>query len=147
MKLLQSIADKGGIFELLRFVVVGGLATLTDLAVTALLYYGAGLESENLISTLAFLTAFFVSYFGHRSFTFKSQGSALKYFALAAAMQALRNLIILFLVQVLALRGLPPMIIAMVLVTGITYVCSKYLVFKARGLGRVLQFKFKRIQA
>ena len=126
----QELLKAGGIFEVMRFVIVGGLATLVDLAVTVTLVYGFDLgQSENLVTTVAFATAFLVSYFGHRFFTFQKNGKASAFLVLALSTLALRNIIVWFLTAYV-MRGIVPLIIAMALVTVITYLVSKFGIFK-----------------
>ena len=56
MKLLQAINTKN-YFELIRFVIVGGLATVVDLVMTTVLVFTTSFH-ENLITSIAFITAF-----------------------------------------------------------------------------------------
>ena len=126
----QELLKAGGIFEVMRFVIVGGLATAVDLAVTITLVYGFDLgQSENLVTTVAFATAFLVSYFGHRFFTFQKNGKASSFLLLALSTLTLRNLIVWFLTEYV-MRGIVPLVIAMALVTIITYLVSKFGIFK-----------------
>ena len=126
----QELLKAGGIFEVMRFVIVGGLATAVDLAVTITLVYGFDLgQSENLVTTVAFATAFLVSYFGHRFFTFQKNGKASSFLLLALSTLALRNLIVWFLTEYV-MRGIVPLVIAMALVAIITYLVSKFGIFK-----------------
>lgn len=118
-----------GIFELIRFIFIGGLATITDLVVTICLFFMFPSLHENIVTTIAFLIAFFVSYFGHSKVTFQKEGSIVKFFALSFSMLLLRN-VILFLLVTFVMRGLIPIIISMILVTAITFVVSKFFVFK-----------------
>lgn len=129
--LINKVRYGGKLFELIRFVIVGGAATAVDLAVTFILYFIDKSLSENLITTCAFCVAFLVSYFGHRFFTFHEHGSIVKYWLLACSMLILRNIIVFILVKVW-MDGLPPIILAMLMVTVITYLVSKYLVFKPK---------------
>lgn len=128
--LLHKIKSGSGIYELLRFVLVGGLATLTDLCVTMVLFFCSDWMSvhENSVTTLAFCVAFFVSYFGHRFFTFHHQGSILHFLLLSGSMLILRNILVYAMVS-LWMRGLPPIILAMAAVTVLTYLISKYKIF------------------
>ena len=116
------------LYEAARFVIVGGLATLTDLGVSVVLALTTGL-SENAVTTLAFLTAFWVSYFGHRYFTFRKKGGALPFFCLAAGTLALRNLLVWLLVLA-GVRGLAALIAAMAAVTAVTYLVAKFKIFR-----------------
>lgn len=110
---------------------VGGLATLVDLAITTILFVVSSFN-ENIITTLAFISAFWVSYFGHRYFTFKSSGSVKAFFALAISTLILRNLIVYALVYV-GIGGYISLILGMLIVTGITYFISKYKIFNHSG--------------
>ncbi len=128
---LRKGLQKGGAFELIRFAIVGGLATVVDLAVTFILVYGLDMgQHENIVTSIAFAIAFFVSYFGHRFFTFHKSGSALKFLALALSTLALRNVIVWLLTYFDIMRGIAPLILAMALVTIITYIVSKFGIFK-----------------
>lgn len=126
----NAVAHGGGIFELMRFVLVGGLATLVDLIVTFALVYGADMgERENLVTTAAFCTAFLVSYFGHRFFTFQKKGSPVAFLALALSTLLLRNVIV-WLLTLYVVRGIIALVLAMAIVTVVTYVVSKFGIFK-----------------
>ena len=116
----QKANGKKNFFELIRFVIVGGMSTVVDLVVTTVLVFSTALNA-NFITTIAFLTAFLVSFFGHRYFTFKRKGSILSFFALAVSTLILRNIFVWFMLHILNLSNYPALIIAMVLVTGITY--------------------------
>ena len=126
---LDKVSQGGQFYELVRFVIVGGAATVTDLAVSIVLFFAYPGMSENVITTCAFCIAFFVSYFGHRYFTFKQEGNILKFLALSCSMLVLRNIIVFVLVRIW-MPGLTPIVLAMALVTVITYLISKYMVFK-----------------
>ena len=117
----QKANGEKNFFELIRFVIVGGMSTVLVFT-TAL--------NANFITTIAFLTAFLVSFFGHRYFTFKRKGSILSFFALAVSTLILRNIFVWFMLHILNLSNYPALIIAMVLVTGITYFVAKFKVFK-----------------
>ena len=127
MKLLQAINTKN-YFELIRFVIVGGLATVVDLVMTTVLVFTTSFH-ENLITSIAFITAFWVSFFGNIYFTFKAKGSPVAFFALALSTLAIRNLIV-YLLVIANIRGFTALIIAMAVVTVITYVVAKFKIFK-----------------
>ena len=74
----QKANGEKNFFELIRFVIVGGMSTVVDLVVTTVLVFTTALNA-NFITTIAFLTAFLVSFFGHRYFTFKRKGSILSF--------------------------------------------------------------------
>lgn len=125
----QKANGKKNFFELIRFVIVGGMSTVVDLVVTTVLVFTTALNA-NFITTIAFLIAFLVSFFGHRYFTFKRKGSILSFFALAVSTLILRNIFVWFMLHILNLSNYPALIIAMVLVTVITYFVAKFKVFK-----------------
>ena len=127
MKLLQAINTKN-YFELIRFVIVGGLATVVDLVMTTVLVFTTSFH-DNLITSIAFITAFWVSFFGHRYFTLKAKGSPVAFFALALSTLAIRNLIV-YLLVLANISGFTALIIAMAVVTVITYVVAKFKIFK-----------------
>lgn len=127
--LLSMVKGEGRIKEFVRFVMVGGAATVTDLAVSIVLLYVFYLH-ENIVTTLAFLCAFLVSYFGHRNFTFKKSGSVLKFLLVSVSMLITRNVLVFLFMTLLDWHALKPLIVSMALVMIITFLLSKYLVFK-----------------
>lgn len=130
MDIKTLFKSQGSFFEIIRFLIVGSLATLTDLIVSVILLYTTRFN-ENIITTLAFSIAFFVSYFGHKSFTFKSDGKILAFFALALSMLVLRNIIVAIFVHYVV-GGLVAIVSAMLIVTAITYIISKFFVFRKK---------------
>ncbi|MGN0901794.1 MAG: GtrA family protein, partial [Succinivibrio sp.] len=127
---VHDLMSKGSIFEIMRFGMVGGLATLTDLVLCYVLISFTALEGmENVVNTIAFLAAFWVSFFGHRYFTFKKKGNPIKFFVLAVTTLILRNIIVAFMVFVLDVRGMTALFTAIVAVTVITYVIAKFRIF------------------
>ena len=130
LKLNMQLTDKlknKNLYELVRFFIVGGLATVVDLLVTTVLFFATDFN-ENAITSLALIIAFWVSFFGHRYFTFKKKGSPVKFFVLAISTLLLRNLIVFLLVTV-GIHGYAALLTAIVVVTAITYFFSKYKVF------------------
>ncbi len=124
--------NKSSFFELVRFVIVGSLATITDLSITFLLVFLFEGINSNLVTTIAFCIAFFVSFFGHKSYTFKKDGKMLSFFLLAISMLILRNIIV-YLLELYIIKGLIAIIIAMFIVTFITFFISKFFVFKGEN--------------
>ena len=115
-------------FQAARFIIVGIAATLTDLGVSSLLLKIFGWH-ETLCAAIGFAVAFWVSYFGHRFFTFRTFGNPFKFFLLAISMLALREVMILGLTMV-NIRGFWALFIPLCAVTLVTFVVSKYQVFK-----------------
>lgn len=150
--------------RIVRFVFVGGLATLVDLAVTAVLISGVGADGlaaaavwaaglagdlsaaaaarigefvrayfEEIVSVTGFLTAFWVSFYGHSRVTFRkkrSLGVLWRLIVLSVFNLWLRAWIIHAIKINLHLYGYVPTVSAMVIVTAISYAGSKYWVFR-----------------
>lgn len=114
-------------FQATRFIIVGIAATLTDLGVSSLLLKIFGWH-ETLCAAIGFAVAFWVSYFGHRFFTFRTFGNPFKFFLLAISMLALREVMILGLTMV-NIRGFWALFIPLCAVTLVTFVISKYKIF------------------
>lgn len=125
---MKKIINHSKYGQIVRFLVVGASATLVDLIVSFIFLHFV-INNENVVTTIGFAVAFIVSYTGHRYFTFQQHGSAIKFFALALCMLALRNLIVVGLVA-LNIRGMIALIIAIVAVTIITFLVSKFSIFK-----------------
>ena len=115
-------------FQAARFVIVGVAATLTDLGVSTLLLKIFGWH-ETVCAAIGFAVAFWVSYLGHRFFTFRTFGNPFKFFLLAVSMLGLREAMILALTA-MGVRGFVALFIPLCVVTLITFVISKYKVFK-----------------
>ncbi|MGN0914935.1 MAG: GtrA family protein [Succinivibrio sp.] len=132
---VKDLMSKGSVFEIMRFGMVGGAATVTDLMLCyVLITFSALHDMENVVNTIAFLVAFWVSFFGHRYFTFKKKGSPLKFFVLAVTTLILRNIIVAFMVFVLDVRGMAALLTAIVAVTAITYIIAKFRIFNQESV-------------
>lgn len=77
--------------QLLRFGLVGGLATLVHLGVAWLVLYYWPLAYPFLVNLIAFLVAFQVSFWGHARFTFRQKGSAWRFMGVTLGGFALNN--------------------------------------------------------
>ena len=115
-------------FQTLRFAAVGVAATLTDLLVSWLLWKFLSLH-ETAAAAIGFAVAFWVSWFGHRYFTFRREGSPVRFFLVAVSMLGVRELMIWGLTA-LGVRGFWAMFIPLAAVTMLTFLASKYAVFK-----------------
>lgn len=115
-------------WQLFRFGLVGGGATLIDLGTSALLLHTWPQMMENMVSTLAFCVAFGFSFFGHRYITFQTHGNPVKFFMVAVFSLIVRNLLLWGLLG-LGLSGLLPIVIATLSVTILTYILSRIWVF------------------
>ena len=115
--------------EKIRFIVVGCGASLVHLVSAesiVVLNTKLSIYSVNLIS---FFLAFLFSYIGHRFFTFAKEGSLLKFF-LTAILGFFINNIILSSGIYLGLDGNVAIFIAIMIVPAVTFLLSKYWVFK-----------------
>lgn len=88
--------------QIMRFGIVGGAATATHMAVAAALLSATVPWPVWLINVIAFAVAFWVSFFGHRHFTFKRKGSPVRFLGAAMAGLAVNNV---FLLAVLWVTG------------------------------------------
>lgn len=147
---------KSEIKRILRFLVIGGLAAGVDLLVAFLLVYLLGIDVykevvcnvlhqcsdasffynkfEEVVSAISFFVGFIVSYYGHALYTFKSGTSYRRLFkllSLAMFNLVIRTLIISFEKSV-GIDGYLSIVVSLVIVTVVSYVVSKYWVFKVR---------------
>ena len=77
-----------------RFLVIGGVATLTHLACALALTRAMPEASLYAVNAAAFAVAFFVSFYGHTHVTFRRGGSMMKFLVVAIAGFALNNLLL-----------------------------------------------------
>lgn len=77
--------------QLLRFGLVGGLATLVHLGVAWLSLLTWPAANPFVINLIAFLVAFQVSFWGHARFTFRQQGSAWRFMGVTLGGFTLNN--------------------------------------------------------
>lgn len=122
--------------QLVHFGGVGGLAAATHYAVVLLL---AGLGLHPLIANIfAFLTAFQVSYFGHRHLTFADTALALphsqtlpRFFLVAVSSFVLNECMFAALLRYTSMPYQLSLGIVLVLVAGLTFVLSRLFAFSA----------------
>jgi putative flippase GtrA len=132
MKSLQTrFAQHASVFW---FGVVGALAALTHYCVAVLLEYRGA--SAHVANISGFLSAFPVSYFGHRFFSFASQKSphhlALpKFFLVAVSGFVANHLMLLALLTFTSLPFWLALAIVMVVVAVSTYFLSRFWAFKS----------------
>ncbi|GAA3999279.1 hypothetical protein GCM10022279_23750 [Comamonas faecalis] len=119
-----------------QFVLVGGAAAATHLAVVALLVALLGL-APLAANVLAFLVAFVVSYNGHALLTFSGSGArgwpvVARYFAVASLGFAINELLYAAALHWLHWHYLWSLLAVLLLVAIGTFVLSKFWAFKAR---------------
>ncbi|KTT41137.1 hypothetical protein RSA46_04675 [Pseudomonas oryzihabitans] len=126
MSLLQLLNDDR--LRPLRFILVGGLATLVHILVAGALL--ATFSLQPYVTNLgAFLVAFGVSYCGHRYLTFARQGSIARFFIVAIAGFALNNLLLTGLLA-LGLSAFLAIVVATALVPVFSYLASSLWAFR-----------------
>ena len=119
------------LFQTLRFAAVGGAATLTNLLIAWMVWRVFNLH-ETVAVGIGFVVAFFVSYFGHRFFTFQKFGGIFKFFLLSVTMLGAYEIMV-FGLTAIGVRGFWAMFIPLSVVTLMTFVVSKYAVFRGRS--------------
>lgn len=116
-------------WQFLRFFIVGGMATLTHLltalCLTSVLWQDL---SVYIVNFLSFMTAFFVSYIGHRYITFCQSGSIIKFFVIALGGFIMNN-IVLFFVTHMGLKDFIAIATSTIFVPIVTYTFSKLWAF------------------
>lgn len=123
--------------QLLQFVLVGGSAAATHLAVVGIVVWLTGM-APLAANVLGFLVAFVVSYNGHAWLTFsaaqaRSWATVARFFAVACLSFGVNEVL-----YALALRWLPwnyfwSLALVLVVVAVGTFVLSKFWAFKARA--------------
>ena len=119
--------------QLIQFVLVGGAAAATHLAVVGLLVTFAGLAPLH-ANVLAFLIAFVVSYNGHALLTFSSaqvRGWAVmaKFFAVACLSFAANEFLYYIALHWLHWHYLPSLFAVLLVVAVVTFVAAKFWAF------------------
>ncbi|MCS2609039.1 GtrA family protein [Halomonas dongshanensis] len=116
-------------FQLFRFFVVGGGATLIHLAIAALLIFLFPFLHIYAVNFISFLTAFLFSFLGHQYFTFKRQGSLAKFFSVSVLGFFLNN-IVLTIGLAFHFPKMIAILIAVMSVPFLTYIVSKIWIFR-----------------
>lgn len=118
--------------QFIRFLIAGGLATVTYYVLAMLLAYLTTC-SVMLVNTIAYGAGFIVSYTGQKYWTFQSRSSHRKtlplFFAVAAGGFLLNSLIVWEAINF----GLPyavAALLAIAVVTVMSYIFQRYVVFK-----------------
>ncbi|HCR97954.1 MULTISPECIES: GtrA family protein [Halomonas] len=114
--------------QALRFIVVGGVATLTHMGVAALLFALLHGRYIALVNFIAWLVAFGVSFWGHQRVTFKRQ-TTLRRFLLMSLAGLATNYAALGLLLLTPLPQLLAMITAIASAAVSTYLLARYYTF------------------
>lgn len=130
MRILADLFNRDS-FRPLRFLIVGGAATLVHMLVAALAFAVYPTPSPYAANIIAFLVAFIVSFYGHRHITFQTKGSMLR-FLLVATGGFLANNAILTGCLAVGIGDLASVIIATACVPVLTYLASSLWAFKSK---------------
>lgn len=114
-----------------RFLIVGGVATLTHMLVVALVFARYEEPSPYAANIIAFIVAFLVSFYGHRHITFQTRGSICRFLIVAIA-GFLANNAILTACLFFGLDDFIAVIIATACVPVLTYLASSLWAFKTK---------------
>lgn len=122
----------GTTFQLLRFGLVGGLATITHIAVATALLSVFPQVQPVAANLAAFLVAFLVSFVGHSRYTFKQDGSLPKFFVAALLGLGANNAVLIALLAMGA-SAIPSLWVATLAAPLVVYLVSKLWVFPANA--------------
>lgn len=112
-----------------RFIIVGGVATLTHLVTAAFLLALHPNAAPYLVNIIAFCNAFIVSFYGHRHFTFQKKGSGWRFLVVAISGFVINN-ILLTLMLWLTVPSFWAIAIATICIPILTYAASALWAFK-----------------
>jgi putative flippase GtrA len=119
----------------LWFIAVGAVASLTHIAVFALLQRIAPQLLPELSNAVGFLVAFAVSFMGHRWLSFKDAGtsvgqSLLRFIVVAGAGFACNEIVFSGLLRYAQWRPMLALVTALVVAAGQTFVLSRWWAFR-----------------
>ena len=123
------------LFMLVRFGIVGVVATLVHMAVAAFLVHS---ETANvyLANLVAYLTAFIVAFSGHFFWTFNNGGplgqAIWRYFVISASAFGVNNLVLLTLVQSGLVSKVSSVIVAAAIVPVLSFFASRFWGFRTQ---------------
>lgn len=127
IKLLSSkLFDEAA--TLIRFSVIGLLATLVHLGIAAIVLTCMN-EALFLANLLAFIVAVNVSFFGHRFFSFRRNGNFSRFFIITLSGFAFNNIILSGLVYFELTEGLLAITISTLCVPFMVFLLSRFWVF------------------
>ncbi|WP_424831814.1 GtrA family protein [Ruegeria sp.] len=118
--------------SVVTFVVTGGIVTAVHVAVGLMAHHFAGLDPFN-ANLVAYSVAFFVSYFGHRNYSFRSPGriqtSMPKFFVISVINLFLNQIIVFTVSDMLGQPYWASLAVMIAIVPTFTYVMSKIWAF------------------
>lgn len=126
--LKQDMRALNELKQVSRFILSAGLATAVNVAVAETLVLSRIVSSPFAANAIAFLPAVVVSYWAQRRFTFRSQGSGVRFLALAMGGFAVNNLALFGVTA----QGAPPvagLLVSVLASPALTYIGCRQLVF------------------
>ncbi|WP_299490970.1 GtrA family protein [uncultured Shewanella sp.] len=117
-------------WQLNRFALVGGMATLVHLSLSRFILFYQDNLPELTVNSVAFFIAFFISFLGHRHFTFKTNGSIIKFLSVSLLGFLINNSLLFYIVHSQFLTGWDAIFLSTLSVPILTYVLAKLWVFK-----------------
>jgi len=116
----------------LRFGLVGLSATFTHVGLAWLILSAWPAANPYLVNVMGYALGFFVSYFGHRYLTFRTEGSMSRFGLVVIGGFALNNLLVTLLLAASA-SAFVAILVATAIVPVVTYVASSRWVFRRSG--------------
>lgn len=119
------------VFQIIRFGVIGGAATLFHLAVALGLHLGLDVPPQ-IANLVAFSAALAVSFLGHHNWSFRSRRShatTLPRFLVAAGCGYLASATLLGLLQDTSMSSTASLLVSACLIPVVSYIVNKYWVF------------------
>lgn len=117
-------------WQLNRFALIGGAATFVHLFVSRIILFYQANVPELVVNSVAFAVAFFISFFGHRHFTFKVKGSMIKFLSVSLLGFSINNTLLFYIVKTQLLSGWDAIFLSTLSVPILTYLLAKLWVFR-----------------
>ncbi|MCL1127453.1 GtrA family protein [Shewanella surugensis] len=117
-------------WQLNRFALVGVLATIVHLSVSRLVFFYQANFPEFGVNAIAFSIAFFVSFWGHKHFTFQVNGSMMKFLGVSLLGFVVNNILLFYIINAGFLTGWNAILLSTLSVPILTYFLSKLWVFR-----------------
>lgn len=117
--------------QLLRFGLVGGLATLVHLSVAWLVLQVWAQGSPFLVNLVAFLVAFQVSFWGHSRYTFRHKGSPWRFLLVTLGGFAINNGLLWIFLALGLYSGFAAICLSVLMVPLFVFLASRLWVFSS----------------
>lgn len=130
---ITKVLNQKIFFELCRFGMVGGMAAIVNLI--GVIFFVETFSLDPLLANVfAFCIAFFVSFFGHRLWSFKAHDtvikkSLVKFLCVAIAGFLMSEALYFIFYKIIKLHYIPALILVLFIVPPITFLLSKFWAF------------------